>query len=209
MKYVIFHGAFGNKDGNWFPYIKAELLKLNQEVILEQYPVENWDEVIKTEPSFIPKNQTLDNWIKKFEKDILPYINKDDKLCFVGHSLGPVFILHLIQKFNIQLDSAIFVEPFLLSLNNKEAWMFDVVNNSFYKHNFNYELLQKLIPTSYVVYSDNDLVPTTISLDFAHKMQSSTILLKGAKHINAPFFTKLPIVLELCKSRIEASLYDH
>lgn len=208
MKFVIFHGAYGNKDGNWFLYLKEELEKLSQEVILMQFPVEDWDTVNKAGPNFIPKNQNLNNWMHAFENNILPQINKNEKLCFIGHSLGPVFILHIIDKFNLQLDSAIFVQPFMRSLKQKEAWPFDVVNATFYKTDFDFGKLRNLIQCSYVIYSDNDqFVKPELPLEFAGKLNSPTILIKGAKHINAPKFTQLPLVLELCKSRLDSSVY--
>lgn len=207
MKFIIFHGAFGNANGNRFPYLKTELQKLKQDVIIEQFPIENWDEVIKTGISYIPKKQSLSNWLKIFEKKVLPKISKNDKLCFIGHSLGPVFILHLLEKYNIKLDCAIFVMPFMQSLKNKSTWMFDLVNKTFYKSNFNFKALQNNITISYVVYSNNDIVPSNMCLDFAKKLNSNIILLKNAKHINAPQFTKLPLVLELCKSRLDPKVY--
>ncbi|MBI4974194.1 alpha/beta hydrolase [Candidatus Roizmanbacteria bacterium] len=209
MRFVIFHGAYGNANGNWFPWLKDELLKLKQEVILEQFPTETWEKVEKVGPSFVGSKQTLPNWIKAFEEKILPQISKKDKLCFIGHSLGPQFILHLIAKFNIQLDSAIFVMPFQRLLGAHD-WMFDVVNRSFMTGDFDYNKLRRLIPLSFAVYSDNDkYVLQEYCEDFALRMQSTKIVVKGGDHINAPFFTKLPLALELCKTRIDASEYDH
>lgn len=207
ITYVIFHGAYGDVNGNWFPYIKQNLLSLGQEVILEQYPVENWDEVEKTGKTFIPTKQTLPNWLIMFKRKVLPRLQQKN-LCFIGHSLGPVFILYLVEKFNIKLDCAIFVMPFLQALRNKNAWQFDVVNESFYKTNFDYKKLQKKIPLSYTLYSDNDpYVKSELALSFAKKLNSSPILIKNALHINAPLFTKNPLVLELCKTLLEPTEY--
>lgn len=209
MKFVIFHGAYGNAKGNWFPWLKTELIKLKQEVILEQFPVEDWNEVEKTGPKFVPTNQTLDNWYKFFEKVIMPRIKPDDKLCFVGHSLGPQFILHAVDRFNLHLDSAIFVMPFGRLLK-PEHWKFNVVNSSFMPARFNYSELKKHIPLSYALYTDNDLyVQPELSRQFASQMKSNEICVRGGRHINGPFFTKQNLVLELCKSRLEASEYKH
>lgn len=40
MKFVIFHGAFGNPSANWFPYLKGELFRLKQHVFIPAFPVE-------------------------------------------------------------------------------------------------------------------------------------------------------------------------
>lgn len=208
MKFVIFHGAYGSKDGNWFPYLKTELQKLNQDVILEQFPIENWDKVIKTGDSYVPKNQNLNNWLNTFEKKILPKINKKDKLCFIGHSAAPVFILHLIERYKLKLDSAIFVMPFMEPLKKENAWMFDLVNKSFYKKDFDFMQLKINVPLSYTVYSDNDqFVEEKLMTDFALKMKSEKILIKGGEHLNGQRFSKMPLILELCKSRLDPKIY--
>ncbi len=202
MKFVIFHGAYGNKNGNWFPYLKSNLIKLRQTVILEQFPVDDWNQVLKTGIKFKPKYQSLKTWLQTFTIKILPRLKKNDKLCFVGHSLAPVFILHLVEKFNLTLDSAIFVEPFLEMLNIEEAWMFDVVNKSFYKTDFNFNILKKYIPSSFVLYSDNDqYVPKKLPLNFANKMGSKKILVKNGQHLGANL-PQFPLLLKLCKSRL-------
>ncbi len=208
MTFVIFHGAFGHADGNWFPYVKKELLALGQNVILEQFPVEDFDQVTKAGKSYKPTMQNLTNWFNTFEDKILPKLKGNEKICFIGHSLSPLFILHILQRYAIQLDSAIFVEPFMTSLKTDDGWQFDIVNDTFYKSDFDFMKLRKLIPISYVVWSDNDkYVPKKIMFDFADKLGSSTIQLKNAFHINAPLFTKLSLVVELCKTRLNPILY--
>ena len=51
--YIIIHGSFGSKDGNWFPWLKNELEKDNKDVVVPQMPVgvgnqnfENWSKVL-------------------------------------------------------------------------------------------------------------------------------------------------------------------
>lgn len=38
-KYIVLHGSFGSKDGNWFPWIKKQLENQNKEVLVPQMPV--------------------------------------------------------------------------------------------------------------------------------------------------------------------------
>lgn len=75
MKFVIFHGAFGSKTGNWFPWLKTELEKLNQDVILEQFPCDDYEEITKNGPTVPSNNQNLTNWFQAFEKNIFPKIS--------------------------------------------------------------------------------------------------------------------------------------
>ena len=41
--YIVLHGSFGSKDGNWFPWIKEQLENRNKEVVVPQMPVGEMD----------------------------------------------------------------------------------------------------------------------------------------------------------------------
>lgn len=210
MKFIIFHGSFGHPEENWIPELRDSLLALGQEVIVPKFPVDDWDEVCKRGPGHEAKRQSLSNWLNVFEKEVLPMINEDDKLCFVGHSIAPVFILHVVNKFNLQLDSAVFASPFLDDIGG-DHWQFKIVNETFYVHNFEWDKLRKLIPTSYVLYSDNDpYIDQKFFLDFGAKMKSSMIMVKRAGHLSTSSanLNEFPLLLELCKSRLDLNLYQ-
>lgn len=206
MKFIIIHGAYGSSEGNWLPELKEKLEALGQEVIVPQLPIENWGEIVKAGPKVKPKNQTLENWFASFEK-IAHRIRKNERVCFVGHSLGPLFILHVVNKYGLRLDSAIFVSPFLGKLND---WRFDVVNDTFYKKDFDFKKLRNLIPISYVLYSDNDpYVDKKYFLEFARKLHSSVIQVRRAGHMNYEVnLNEFPLVYEICKSRLDLNLYQ-
>ncbi len=207
MKFVLFHGAFGNPEGNWFPELRDKLIQLGQTVIAPEFPVEAWNEITKGGPKTELKNQTLDKWFKVFET-VKNQFKAGEELCFVGHSLGPLFILHCVEKYNLKLDSAIFVSPFLRNLNRQ--WQIDLVNKSFYKTEFNFAKLRQLIPVSYVLYSDNDpYVDKNHSIGFGKMLKSSMLYVKQAGHMNIEVnLNEFPLVLELCKTRMDLSLYQ-
>ncbi len=207
MIFVIFHGAFRSPEDIWFPYLKEKLEAQGQEVIVPRFPIDDWDDITKKGPKIPSKHQSLSSWLNTFARSHLARQGETlKKLCFIGHSLGPLFILHLLEKYNIQLDCAIFVSPFL-KLPNDEYWQVHLVNRTFYKDDFDYKKLKSLIPISYVLYSDNDpYVDKKYSLDFAQKLGSSPILIKGAKHFNTDAgYTDFPLVYELCKTTIDTS----
>ena len=208
MKFVLIHGAFGSPEGNWFPQLKEKLEALGQTVIVPQLPVDSWDEVTKNGSNKPLKNQSLANWLKVFEP-IAKTFKRNEKLCFVGHSLGCVFILHLVEKFNLKLDCAIFVVPFMDKLGDK-YWQFDHANDSFYKTAWDFEKLKKLIPTSYVLHSDNDpYVDRNHSIIFAKALDSSLIFVKRAGHMNSEVnLNEFPLVFELCNTRLDLTLYQ-
>jgi predicted alpha/beta hydrolase family esterase len=205
MKFVIFHGSFGNPEGNWFQELKEKLEALGQQVLVPQFPVENWEEVTKIGPKGHLTKQNLKNWFRTYEKEVLPFIRNEKKICFIGHSLGPLFILHIVDKYNLLLDSAFFVVPFISRLNNyKGFWQFDKVNATFYKTDFDFAKLRKLIPISYVLYSTNDpYVPSSYPKEFSSRLNSSTILVNKAGHLNSEVnLNEFPLIFELCKTRL-------
>lgn len=207
MKFVLFHGAFGSPEGNWLPELRDKLKLFGQDVIAPEFPVENWETVTNNGPTGEVKNQTLENWFKVFDK-VAEKFKPKEELCFVGHSLGPLFILHCVEKYNLKLDSAIFISPFLRKLNRQ--WQIDLVNKSFYKTEFNFAKLRRLIPVSYVLYSDNDpYVDKSQSIGFGNMLKSSMMFVKQAGHMNTEVnLNEFPLVLELCKTRMDLSLYQ-
>ncbi len=207
MKYVLFHGAFGNPQIGWFPQLQEKLEAIGQTVIAPQFPVDSWEDVTKAGPHVAPKQQALSHWFSGFEP-IAQSFRKGEKVCFVGHSLGPLFILHAVSRWNLKLDSAIFVSPFLDRLTR--AWQIDHVNTSFYKTDFDFGKLKKLIPISYVLYSDNDpYVDRNHSVLFAKALDSSLIFVKKAGHMNSEInLNEFPLVFDLCLTRVDLSLYQ-
>ncbi len=207
MKFVVFHGSFGSPEDNWFPQLAENLESLGQKAIIPKFPVEDWQEITKKGTRFLPQKQNLTNWLKVFDQ-IRKEFEPVEKLCFIGHSLGPLFILHVVDKWDIKLDSAIFVSPFMEEL--KSQWQFDLVNRSFYKNDFDFAKLKKLIPTSYTLYSDNDpYVKEKLSIDFAKKLDSSLIKVNKGGHLNIEVnLNNFPLVLELCKTRLDLTLYQ-
>lgn len=207
MQFVIFHGAFGSAKGNWFPQLKEQLEDLGQEVIAPQFPVETWDNIVNHGKEYKTTVQTLKNWLKLFEKDVLPKLKKNEKLCFIGHSLGTIFILHIVQQYNLKLDSAIFVSPLFGPL---PQWEFNAANDTFYKKNFDFKKIKQLIPISYVLTSENDpYVPSDQPRDFAEKLGSALIPVRKAEHMNSDVnLNEFPLVFDLCTTRLDLTLWQ-
>ncbi|MBI3981003.1 alpha/beta hydrolase [Candidatus Microgenomates bacterium] len=208
MKFILFHGSFGHPQENWFPRLREQLEILGQDVLVPEFPSEDFEEITKLGKNIVPSRQSLENWFKVFEKEVLPALKKGEKLCFIGHSLGPLFILHVVSKYNIRLDCAIFVSPFMEKLNN--LWQFDLVNKTFYKTDFDFDQLKKLIPVSYVLYSENDpYVSKSHPILFAKMLDSSLIFVKKAGHMNSAVnLNEFPLVLDLCLTRLDLSMYQ-
>lgn len=211
MKFIILHGSFAKSNESWRPELKYKLELLNQEVLLPQFPVENWDEITNLgEERAVAENQNLKNWLDYFAEEIYPQI-KNEEVVFVAHSLGPVFLLHLIENFKLKINAAIFVSPFLnLENSPTQIWQINLANKSFLGHNFDFEKIRKSIKDSFVLYSENDpYVPAEVSIEFADRLGASKIPVFGAKHMNDEVhLDDFPLILELCKSRLDLNLYQ-
>ncbi len=201
MKFFIFHGTFTKTTSNWYQEFAKTMRNLGHEVVVPQYPIDDFDAITAIGENQARKKtdrkQTLENWTDYFELEILPQCNGE--MVWIGHSLGPVFMLHLLTKFDIKLQGAIFVSPFLERLPDT-SWQFDVANGTFYSNAFDSELLKERVGFSYVLYSSNDpYVPTNHALKFAQLVDSTTLPVKDGHHLGGKY-TKLPLVEELAKT---------
>jgi len=77
----IFHGTGGHPEENWFPWLKQKLEEKGCEVFVPQFPT--------------PEGQSLESWnsvLKNYQEHI------NENTIFVGHSLGGVYLLRLLEK---------------------------------------------------------------------------------------------------------------
>lgn len=201
MKYLIMHGSYGSPEENWFRWLEKELKQLGHEVILEQFPVDSWDEINKIGTEKIGSYEaieTLSSWEKYFVDHILPKI-KDEEVGFVGHSIAPIFMLHMLNKYDFKLKNAIFVSPFFNIPDAPSVWQFYPVNKTFYSYDFNFDKIKSQIGKSYVVYGDNDpYVPATEPPLFAEKLGSEVHVVPGGGHCGG-IFKEFPLLLEIVK----------
>ena len=89
---LIFHGTGGSPQGNWFPWLKEKLEEKDCRVFVPKFPH--------------PKEHTLSDWLDIF-KDYEKYINQDTIL--IGHSLGGLFLLRLLERLKQPVRAAFFV----------------------------------------------------------------------------------------------------
>ncbi|NQV91525.1 serine hydrolase family protein [Candidatus Woesearchaeota archaeon] len=173
----IIHGAYGNPEENWFPWLKKKLEKLNHKVFVPKFPT--------------PENQSLNSWQKVF-REYEQEINEDSM--FIGHSLGPAFILSLLEKHKVK--SAIFVSGFVGLLNNST---FDEINKTFTTKEFDFEKIKKNCKEFFIFHSDNDpYVPIGKAEEFANLLDTKLIIVKDAGHFN---MESSPEILEKIKKK--------
>ena len=175
---IIVHGSYGNPMENWFPWLRDQLTHLGATVLTPSFPT--------------PEGQNLANWLKVFDDEVGPLTSRD---ILVGHSLGPAFILHLLQRSQVPVMGTFLVSGFLNDLGIEE---FDSVNSTFTADLFDWPVVRANSGHAHVYNSNNDpYVPLTKGTELAEKLGVSLIVLDGAGHVNASAgFTTFPLLLQ-------------
>ena len=132
--YIVLHGSFGSKDGNWFPWLREELENKNKEVAVPQMPVG-------------VGNQNFDNWSKEFGK-----LKINENTIIIAHSIAPVFVCKYLIINKIKVKKLIFVCGFNNYLGIDKD--FDAVNEPMFIDNI--EDVKKYCDDIVCYYSDND-----------------------------------------------------
>ena len=185
MKFFIIHGAYGNPEENWFPWLKEKLESKGHTVFVPKFPT--------------PENQSLDNWMGTFEK----YLDSlDSETVFIGHSLGPAFILSILEKINIKVKACFFVAGFLGLLGNEE---FNTINKTFNNKDFNWNKIKNNCSRFYIIHSEDDpYLPIEKGKELAKKLNSELIKIKNAGHFNKDSgYTSFPKLLNLIKEELK------
>ena len=71
MKYIILHGSFGSSEGNWFPWLKNQLLVGDAQVFVPQMPIG-------------VGVQTFESW-----SAVLDGLSSDGDTVIIAHSIAP------------------------------------------------------------------------------------------------------------------------
>ena len=182
-KIFIIHGTGGNPKGNWFPWLKKELEKQSHTVFVPKFTT--------------PEGQTIEKWMSEF-KESTYYELLDEDSIIIGHSLGPAFILSVLEKLAIPkpIKATFLVAGFISPLGNE---YFDKLNNSFINKKFNWAKIKKNCKKFYVINSDNDpYVPLSRGKELAEELNTELITLRGAGHINEESgYKKFEFLLEM------------
>ena len=162
--YIIIHGSFGSKDGNWFPWLKKELEKNNKNVIVPQMPVG-------------VGNQNFENWSK-----VLNDLKIDENTIIIAHSIAPIFVCKYLITNKIKVKKLVFVCGFNNYLGIDSD--FDAVNEPMFIDN--YEDIKDYCNNIICYYSDNDpYVKFEVEKSFADSISNEQYVIKNGGHINA------------------------
>ena len=163
-KYIIIHGSFGSKDGNWFPWLKNKLEKDNKDVVVPQMPVG-------------VGNQNFENWSK-----VLNEFNINENTTIIAHSIAPIFVCKYLITNKIKVKKLVFVCGFNNYLGIDSD--FDAVNEPMFIDNF--EDVKEYCNDIICYYSDNDpYVKFEVEKSFADTVSNEQYVIKNGGHINA------------------------
>jgi len=133
--FFIFHGTGGHPAENWFPWLKNELEKLGSSVIVPQFPT--------------PEGQSFRAWMDVLRPNF-DKINSDTVL--IGHSLGGIFTLKLLETLRTPIKLAVFVGTPI-----GEGWVKNYApDEAFAGFNFEWNKIKKASKNFIIYHSDND-----------------------------------------------------
>ena len=162
--YIIIHGSFGSKDGNWFPWLKNVLEEKGKNVVVPQMPIG-------------VGNQNYENW-----SNVLNELKIDENTIIVAHSIAPIFVCKYLITNKIKVKKLIFVCGFNNYLGIDPS--FDAVNEPMFIDN--YRDIKEYCNNIVCYYSDNDpYVKMEFEKEFADTVSDKQYIVKNGGHINA------------------------
>jgi predicted alpha/beta hydrolase family esterase len=175
----IFHGTGGYPEENWFPWLKDKLETKGHKVFVPQFP----------SPSDAPSS--VKEWFEVL-KNYEQYINPETIL--IGHSLGGVFALRVLERLNHKVKVACFtgtpigVRPIL----NYDKDM------SFSGFDFDWDNIKSKADNFIVFQSDDDpYVSLGNGQELATKLGVELSFVPNAGHFNKKAgYTTFPELLE-------------
>jgi len=174
----IFHGTGGYPGENWFPWLKARVEENGHKCIVPHFPT--------------PEGQSLEAWfeiLKPYEK----YLGLETIL--IGHSLGGLFLLRLLEHLDHQIKAAFFVATPVGVEPVKNYAADEAFAGGF---SFNWEKIKTKARHSTIYHSDNDpYVPLENGKLLAEKLGVTLTFIPNAGHFNeAAGYTTFPELWE-------------
>ena len=176
---IILHGTKGSPQGNWFPWLKAEMEQRGHTVYVPQFPT--------------PEGQSKEAWCEALRTQA-PLFGPTTKL--IGHSCGATFLLHILEVVRNPVAQAIFVSPVIADIANSE---YDTLNSTFTHHAFKWDVITANAASRHVLHGDNDpYVPLAQGQTVAQHLNATLHTIPHGGHLNADAgYTRFEKLLEI------------
>lgn len=167
MRYVIIHGTFGNAQENRFPWLKEQLELQGHEVRVPELPTQ--------------EEGMHEARCAELQKQV-PFTFDNDTM-LIGHSLGAVFVLDILNRERKKpVKKAILVSGFLHALGNQT---FDTLNAPFLQQKWNREEVKKNAEKFVILHWENDpYVPLSEAEGLQEKLWCSMEIIPNGGHLN-------------------------
>lgn len=184
---LILHGTSGSPEGNWFPWLKAELEKRNYEVWVPELPGNDR-----------PNRQVYNDFLFNSGWDFAGNL-------IIGHSSGAVSVLNLLsdQRFP-KVHAAVMVSAWH---DSEKATLRDgglspeIFKELFPKHGFDPQTIQEKADNTLFVHSDNDpYCPLDQARWLAEQFSTELVVIHNGDHLGSKY-KELPELLEILESR--------
>lgn len=165
MHAVILHGAVSAPEENWFAWLAAELERSGIEAVVPRLPT--------------PEGHSLVKWFSAFDCQCAHVLSTDSVL--IGHSIGALFALRLLERASGRIRLCALVSPFLEPIGND---YYDHLNSTFFLPALNRASMQA---ETFLIYhgSDDRYVPLEFGRRCAAFLGSELVVIAEGGHLNA------------------------
>lgn len=177
---IIVHGWAGDPTGNWFPWLKSELIKESVEVLSLSMPDS--------------EHPDQDVWVDYIKENVK---NPDENTYFVGHSLGGITILRYLESLPdaTKIGGIVLVASFARPIGYTEP-------DGFCQTIVNFEKIKKMTSNKIVlIHSDNDAyVSNEVGKHLHDNLGCKLISIHNGGHLtSSDGYVQFPEVLEALK----------
>ncbi|MBI2580494.1 alpha/beta hydrolase [Candidatus Woesearchaeota archaeon] len=175
--FILIHGIDGNPEECFYPWLRRQLEKEGHKIHTLQFP--------------LPPKASLNNWLKTF-KPCSEFVNPET--VFVGRSIGPAFILRLLEKSDVKVKAAFLVAGFCSSIELPQHKYLIKPMSTFINKPFEWQKIRSHCYRFFIYNSDNDpFVPLKRGKELAKNLGAELTLVKGAEHF---WFEEFPQLLK-------------
>jgi predicted alpha/beta hydrolase family esterase len=174
----IFHGAGGNPNGNWFPWLAGKLRDRGHEVFVPKFPATG--------------TESLTEWLAVLQP-LWPRITSDSIL--IGYSLGGLFLLRVLERLDHPVRGSVFVAATVGVRPINEYW--DRIEQFTPGFVYDWPKIRANAGHAAVFHADNDPYPCLGNgQELARQLGVELTMIPGGGHLGATAgYTKFPEVL--------------